>query len=377
MLNIAKRIFKQVFRDKRTLMLLLVAPLFILTLIYFLFNFSDEANDLKVGTIHINDELKTNLNDQDIDTVQYKNKDNLKDKFKNDDLDGFIINEDNTLSITYENSDPSTTNQLKGKLNQLVVGQNIKQLSNALTQQGKIIQQITNQLPQQMKENLPATDKPNIEKYEMNQHYLFGNKDTNYFDTISPILIAFFVFFFTFLISGISLLKERTSGTLERILSSPIKKYEIILGYIIGYGAFAIIQTTLIVLYSIYVLQMETEGNIALVFITNILVSFIALTFGLLLSTFASSEFQMIQFIPLAVIPQIFFAGIIPVDSMHTVLQYIAHIMPLYYAADAIQNVMLRGYDVSDIYINWIILFAIFTILLILNILGMNRYRKV
>ncbi|PSC77109.1 ABC transporter permease, partial [Mammaliicoccus sciuri] len=166
----------------------------------------------------------------------------------------------------------------------------------------------------------------------------------NYIVTISPIFIAFFVFFFTFLISGISLLKERTSGTLERTLSSHIKKHEIILGYIIGYGTFAIIQTTLIVLYAIYVLQMVTEGNILLVFITNVLMSFIALTLGLLLSTFASSEFQMIQFIPLVVIPQVFFAGIIPVESMHKVLVYIAHIMSLYYAGDTIQYVRLRGY---------------------------------
>lgn len=122
---------------------------------------------------------------------------------------------------------------------------------------------------------------------------------------------------------------------------------------------------------------MVTEGNILLVFVTNVLVAFIALTLGLLLSTFASSEFQMIQFIPLVVIPQVFFAGIIPVESMHKVLVYIAHIMPLYYAGDTIQNVMLRGYHLSDIYMNWIILLGIFFLLLVLNMIGMNRYRKV
>ncbi|GGI38791.1 ABC transporter permease [Mammaliicoccus stepanovicii] len=377
MLNIAARILKQVIRDKRTLMLLLVAPLFILTLIYFLFNYSDETTDLKVGTIQLNKEIDNKLHDLNIDTIKYSNNNHLEDKFKDDQLDGFIVGKNDKLNITYENSDPSVTTQLQMKINQLKINQNLKQLSSAITAQGKIINNITAQLPPQIKEKMHHQEKPTVHKLETTSHYLHGDKDTNYFDTISPILISFFVFFFTFLISGISLLKERTSGTLERTLSSPIKKYEIILGYIIGYGTFAIIQTTLIVIYSIYVLQMVSEGNIALVFVTNILVSFIALTLGLLLSTYASSEFQMIQFIPIIVIPQIFFAGIIPVDTMHKVLQYIAHIMPLFYAADANQNVMLRGFNISDIYIDWIILFAIFILLLILNIFGMSRYRKV
>lgn len=377
MINIATRIFKQVIRDKRTLMLLLVAPLLIMTLIYFLFNYSDESTDLKVGTYKVNDQIISTLKNQDINIQTYSNQLDLKHKFKADHLDGFLSLDDNKLNITYENTDPSKTSQLKLTINKLIIMQSTKQLSSVVNQQGKIIQSITQQLPKAEKSQVSAKSPNHITKLDAKEYYLHGDKDTNYFDTISPILIAFFVFFFTFLISGISLLKERTSGTLERTLSSPIKKHEIILGYIIGYGTFAIIQTTLIVLYAIYVLQMVTEGNILLVFITNVLMSFIALTLGLLLSTFASSEFQMIQFIPLVVIPQVFFAGIIPVESMHKVLVYIAHIMPLYYAGDTIQNVMLRGYHLSDIYMNWIILLGIFFLLLVLNMIGMNRYRKV
>ncbi|MCJ1777951.1 ABC transporter permease [Mammaliicoccus sciuri] len=377
MINIATRILKQVIRDKRTLMLLLVAPLLIMTLIYFLFNYSDESTDLKVGTYQVNDQILSSLKKQDINIEKYSNQQDLKHKFKEDHLDGFLSLNDNKLDVTYENTDLTKTSQLKLTINKLVIMQSTKQLSSVVNQQGKIIQSITQQLPAAEKSQVSAKYPTHITKLDAKEHYLHGDKDTNYFDTISPILIAFFVFFFTFLISGISLLKERTSGTLERTLSSPIKKHEIILGYIIGYGAFAIIQTTLIVLYAIYVLQMVTEGNILLVFITNVLVSFIALTLGLLLSTFASSEFQMIQFIPLVVIPQVFFAGIIPVESMHKVLVYIAHIMPLYYAGDTIQNVMLRGYHLSDIYINWLVLLGIFLLLLVLNMIGMNRYRKV
>ena len=213
--------------------------------------------------------------------------------------------------------------------------------------------------------------------YKLTSHYLYGSSDSTYFDMINPILIGFFVFFFTFLISGIGLLKERTSGTLERLLASPIKRSEIIFGYVFGYGSFSVIQTVVVVLYAIYILHINLVGSIWLVLLTAILTALVAVTFGILLSTFASSEFQMIQFIPLVVVPQVLFAGIIPIESMNKGLQYFSHIMPLFYTGQTMQNIMIKGYGFNDIYIYLIVLLAFFIFLLILNIIGMKRYRKV
>ncbi|MEJ7509229.1 ABC transporter permease, partial [Staphylococcus simulans] len=81
------------------------------------------------------------------------------------------------------------------------------------------------------------------EDTKIDNSYLYGDKDSNYFDKMFPILMGFFVFFFVFLISGIALLRERTTGTLERVLSTPIRRSEIVFGYLFGYGIFAIIQT--------------------------------------------------------------------------------------------------------------------------------------
>lgn len=134
-------------------------------------------------------------------------------------------------------------------------------------------------------------------------------------------LVSFFVFFFVFLIAGIALLKERTSGTLERLLATPIKRYEIVAGYVIGYGLFALIQTIIVVLYAVNVLDIVLVGSIWLVLLTNILVALVALSLGTLLSSFATSEFQMVQFIPLVIVPQVFFTGIFPLDGMSDWLQ--------------------------------------------------------
>ncbi|GAF41278.1 ABC transporter, permease protein [Agrilactobacillus composti DSM 18527 = JCM 14202] len=95
------------------------------------------------------------------------------------------------------------------------------------------------------------------------------------------------------------------------------------------------IQTLLIVFYSIFVFKIQILGSIWNLLIINVLLAFVALTLGLFISTFAASEFQMVQFIPVVVIPQIFFSGIIPINQMAHWLQPIARIMPLYYGADA------------------------------------------
>nr|WP_242449610.1 ABC transporter permease [Staphylococcus delphini] len=207
--------------------------------------------------------------------------------------------------------------------------------------------------------------------------YVYKGEDTTYFDMINPLLIGFFVFFFTFLISGIALLRERTTGTLERLLASPIKRSQIILGYILGYGTFSFIQTLLIVCFSVFVLKIGVNGSIGYVILITLIIALVALTLGILLSTFAASEFQMIQFIPIVIVPQVLFAGIIPVESMNDILQGFAHIMPLYYAGQALQNVMIRGFGFEAIALPLAILLVLFIVLLILNMIGMKRYRKV
>ena len=127
------------------------------------------------------------------------------------------------------------------------------------------------------------------------------------FDNLAPLLVSFFAFFFVFLISGISLVNERSSGTLMRMLVTPVRRTEIVAGYTLAYGFLALLQTSLIVLWTRYVLQMQILGNFILVLLINLLIALIALLIGLLLSALAKTEFQFIQFVPIAVVPQFLF----------------------------------------------------------------------
>ncbi|MCT6903746.1 MAG: ABC transporter permease, partial [Lactobacillus sp.] len=198
-----------------------------------------------------------------------------------------------------------------------------------------------------------------------------------FFNKIEPILVAFFIFLFVFLISGMALLKERTTGTLDRLLATPVKRSEIIYGYMISYGIVAVIQSIIIIGVTIWLLNIEVAGNVLWVILISILVAMVALAFGFLLSTIAESEFQMMQFIPLVVVPQIFFSGIIPLDSMANWVSYLGKILPLTYAGDALNQVILYGRGFESFAGDMLALLIFIVVLVALNIVGLKRYRKV
>lgn len=344
---IIKRICQQMLRDKRTLALLFVAPLLILTLMYFLFN--GKEVDLSLGVVNIDESLVEALEDADIHIEVYEKA--TEETVVDDNLDGLLQINGGNFELILENNNPSTSKALQMKVNQAVASEAQAKLMN---------------------QNGASMD---MTKKEIKTDYVYGDSDTVYFDILSPILVGYFVFFFVFLISGIGLLKERTTGTLERLLSTPIRRGEIVVAYLIGYGIFAIIQTIIVVVFSINVLDMVMVGSIWSVILINLLLALVALSLGTLLSTFAASEFQMIQFIPIAVIPQVFFAGIFPMEGMADWLQAFGKVMPMYYAADALKGVMYKGLSIGSIGGDILALVLFATVFIILNVFALKKYR--
>ena len=239
-----------------------------------------------------------------------------------------------------------------------------------------IVNEGTNQLLSRVKQALPQL-KLDAKAPEIKESYQYGDKNTGFFARMIPILIGFVVFFFVFLISGMALLKERTSGTLERLLATPVKRSEIVYGYMLSYGIIAIFQTAVVVLAAIWLLDVEVVGSILNVIIVNVVLALVALAFGILLSTLAKSEFQMMQFIPLVIMPQLFFSGIIPLSSMGEWAPTVGKFLPLTYSGDAISQIILYGHNLGDILSNLSVLMVFLIILTILNIVGLRRYRKV
>jgi ABC-2 type transport system permease protein len=366
-LAFVKRIIQQMFRDKRTLGLMMIAPLVIMTLMHFLFN--GNTTNPKLGVTGIDTQLVKDLKAKDIDVKTYTNVDHIDKTITADNLDGFLTVKGNTYKLTFKNTDPTATKGLQMKIQQTIAAETAQKQKTGLSAFMQALQTKFHGGPPLKMETVTAP--------KITNSYLYGSKDTSYFDLLGPILVGFFVFFFVFLISGIALLRERTTGTLDRLLATPIKRHHIVFGYLAGYGLFAIVQTVIVVVYAVKVLDIMLVGAIGYVILINLMLALVALALGILLSAFANSEFQMMQFIPIVVIPQIFFAGILPVDGMQTWLQVIAKIMPMYYGGDALQAVMYKGLGWSGIQNDIFVLLGFALLFIVLNIFALKKYRKI
>jgi len=169
-------------------------------------------------------------------------------------------------------------------------------------------------------------------------------------DYIAPALLATLALFFSFLLTGISFLRERSQGTLERIMASPVSRLDIVVGYLFGFFLFALTQTVIIILFTIYVLDVHYYGELWQIFIFQIVIITGAVNLGIFTSTFARNEFQMVQFIPLIIVPQIFLCGVIwPVEQMPDYLQWLSSVLPLTYAVDGLRDIMLAGKTLLDV----------------------------
>ncbi|RZS65682.1 ABC-2 type transport system permease protein [Agromyces ramosus] len=175
--------------------------------------------------------------------------------------------------------------------------------------------------------------------------------DTDVFQTIGPAMIALFPFIVMFLVTSIATLRERRSGTLERLFSMPLGKGDFILGYALAFGFLAIFQTAIAVSFAVFVCGLEIEGSIWLLFAVTVADALLGTALGLLASAFARTEFQVVQFMPLLVFPQVLLCGIfIPRDQLPEVLEAISDWLPLSYAIDALTAVANDSEDAAWIW---------------------------
>ena len=357
-LAIAKKVMKELFRDKRTLAMMFVAPVFIMWLMNLMFSASTAVN-IKLATQDLPTSLVTKMDDLDHVSVQtYKDLNQAKKDLADEKVAAVVSYKNGEYQVDYANTDASKTSMTR------------QVLRTSIASEG------SNQLMARVKQALPQL-KLEAKAPEIKESYQYGDKNTSFFTSMIPVLIGFVVFFFVFLISGMALLKERTSGTLERLLATPVKRSEIVYGYMLSYGLIAILQTAVVVLSAIWLLDVEVVGNLFNVIIVNVVLALVALAFGILLSTLAKSEFQMMQFIPLVIMPQLFFSGIIPLSSIGDWAQTVGKFLPLTYSGDAMSQIILYGRSIGDVLPNIGVLLIFLVILTILNIVGLRRYRKV
>ena len=190
-------------------------------------------------------------------------------------------------------------------------------------------------------------------------------------------MITVFAFLFTFMLTSVAFLRERSSGTLERLLASPITRTEILAGYLLGFMPFAAIQATLVLGYAIVVLDAQVAGSMWLVVGVLVLLVVGVVNLGIAISFYARNELQVIQFIPLVLLPQVFLGGLFwPVATLWEPLSWSSALFPVTHAVRALRAVMLGGAGLADVTGDLLALSAFAAAMILLGTLVLRRQRS-
>jgi ABC-2 type transport system permease protein len=155
------------------------------------------------------------------------------------------------------------------------------------------------------------------------------------FERVGPMLLAVFPFVVMFVITSVAMLRERTNGTLELLLTKPLSKGELLAGYALAFGAAAIVQVAAAAALTLGVLGLAIHGSAVVLVIMAVADAQLGMALGLFLSAFANSEFQAVQFLPAFVLPQLLLSGLFaPRDQMATILRWLSDALPISYAVD-------------------------------------------
>ena len=173
---------------------------------------------------------------------------------------------------------------------------------------------------------------------------------TPLFDQIGAPLLGLFPFLVMFLITSITTLRERQSGTLERLLALPLGKADLVGGYALAFGAVAAVQAVVVSTFAIYVLGLDVAGSALLLVVIAVVDCLLGTALGLFLSAFAATEFQAVQFLPAFVLPQFLLCGLlVPRDGLPDGLHWVSDVLPLSYAVDAMHSIAVDPNGTGDV----------------------------
>ena len=180
--------------------------------------------------------------------------------------------------------------------------------------------------------------------------WMFKDSPGAVFDGIGPGLLALFPFFIMFLVTSVTTLRERSSGTLERLLAMPMGKLDFLFGYALAFGLMAAIQSAIAVAVSVGLLGLDVVGPVWLLTLVAVADAVLGTALGLFVSAFAQTEFQAVQFMPAVVVPQMLLCGLlVPRDRLPQVLETISDLLPLSYAVDAMKQ-LVTSTDTAEVW---------------------------
>ena len=380
-LVLTRRVMRQILRDRRTVGLLVFAPMFVLWLGSLLFRADPAAIPLGVvnkdeglpiplaGRLSVGERIADELADNDSFDVMTLHHDEVDDRLGDGTVQGVLVfppdfsaefhqNRQAALDLRLEGSNPTRSMVITARVTETSMKALAGLVSMGIGPPG-----------------VPKADEEEVKlPITVKATYLYAGEEFDTMDFIAPVYIALLSMFFVFLLTCVSFLRERTQGTMERLLATPVTRLEIVLGYMAGLGVFALVQVAVILFFTVWVLKIHYLGSLALLFLVIALLAVVGVSLGILASAFARNEFQVVQFIPLLIIPQVLLGGTFwAVEEMPDFLQPLAYLMPITYANRALRDVMLKGWGLADIWPNLAVLVGLAAILVALGALTMRK----
>jgi len=378
-LVVTKRLFREMRNDKRTVGLIFIAPIF--AMFVFGLAFSGEVHDINLiivnedegfyhpllnASISISEDIMDNLDENVLD-IHYK--DNLAkaiDDVKNGKSYGVLhfpkhFTRDVLTKILTSplpvNLSGNTTIDLKlDKSNINVASEIIKTVTEALM---KTIEDSGQELP-----------------ITLDSEKAIYGQGAEFMDFFVPGIMAFVVYLLTTLLTLITFVGERSTGTLDRLLATPIKESEIVYGYAVAFSILGTIQAALLLSIGIIVFDISVVGNVLLAFSVIALLAIVCQALGILLSSLATREAQTVQFLPFIILPAFLLSGIFwPIEAIPAWLRPASYLVPPTYAVDACRDVFLRGWGIEMIWSDIIALLIFAVVFLFLAIKSLKRRR--
>jgi ABC-2 type transport system permease protein len=366
---VTKRALRDIKNDRRTRVLIFVAPL--LVMILFGVAFTGDVKDVRVIVVNndtaaasssLSDKIISNFDTSVLNVAYSNNESDAIGQVQNGSASAVIVfpstftqsveaRASGQTSILQENA---TVSILADKSNVNVANPIIAAVNNAVAQ---TTQEEGHQPP-------VAVDSSNA---------IYG-ANAQFIDTFVPGIVSVAVWQITMLLTLIAFVGERTSGTLFRLLASPLKESELVAGYALAFGAIGAAQSAVLLAVGVLLFNITIVGNVFLAFGVVALLAIVAEGLGILLSSFARREAQAVQFLPFVVLPAFLLSGVFwPIQAIPKWLQRVSYLLPTTYAVEAVRSVTLRGWGIDKIYPDVVALLIFAGVFLVLATILLRR----
>lgn len=370
-LSITKRIFRGLKHDRRTIALILIAPL--LAMFVFGIAFSGDVED--IGVIVVNSDEGMVLDT--VSTISFSeriisniDKETLNIKYLDSEAEAIGQVEDGKAwaAIIF----PSNfTQNVMAKLQDSSCDADTSILIRADKSNANIAAAVTKSVADAITETMAESGKE--VPISIADSPVYG-ENAEFIDFFVPGIVAFAIFLLTTLLTLLSFVGERTNGTLNRLLVSPIRRGEIVIGYAMAFSVVGMIQAAILLTVGTLVFKITIVGNPFIAFLIVALLAIVSVSLGILLSSAAKREAQAVQFLPLIILPCFLLAGIFwPVEAIPSFIRPLSYIIPPTYAVEALRSVLLRGWGLGEIWLDVVVLLSFAVVFLAVSVSSLKR----